>query len=231
MHRLYQWLRNFLLGKPLEIRLVEACAAVKSLRKNGTHDELGFDYLRIMDLANELREQLLPRGIVLIPNDLECIEEISGESVEARVKTEFTVTDGRRELKICSYGFAKDENGYAVAIAQTAGLKALLKRLSLIYGEEDDPETPKWVRHERKRVGQYQERALNSAILNSGRTREQVEALISKGIGKDVTVADIASLPREGFEVAMKILTHESDLTEVLEQSRAALKKEPQKIA
>ena len=224
------YLKNLLFAKPLELQLVEACEAIPGLRKLGTNEDLGFDYLRIQELANAVRDQLLPRGIVMLPNDLEC--EISywtspeGRMADARVKTEFTFTQGRRSLKLCSYGSASDPNGYAVAIAQTMGLKALLKRLSLIYGEGDDPEVPRWAQHpgEKKRVQQYQERALDAAVRNSGRTRAQIEAMISKGIDRPVTVVDIASFPRETFDIAMKIITKNSDLSEVLTASVAKAK-------
>lgn len=210
-------------GKPLEIRLVEACSAVKGLRKNGTNEDLGFDYLRIVDLANELREQLQARDIALVPNDIECLmDDLPDGSVEARVKTEFTITDGDRTLVIHSYGSAIDDNGYAVAIAQTAALKAFLKRVSMIYGDEDDAELPAWVRHEGKlgkKAAQYQARALDAAIRTSGRTRAQIETMISEGIGEKLTVADIASFPKDTFEIAMKIITKNSDLSEVLTES------------
>jgi hypothetical protein len=233
------YLKNLLFSKSIEAQLVEACEAIPGLRKLGTNETLEFDYLRIQELANALREQLHRRGIVMLPNDLECEvtywDSVDGEGhpqrmADARVKTEFTFSQGRRNLKLTAFGAASDPNGYAVAIAQTMGLKSLLKRLSLIYGEEDDPEVPRWAQRpsensrQTKRVRQYQERALDSALRNSGRTRQQVEALISEGIGKSVTVADIAAFPRETFDIAMKIITQNSDLEEVLTKSIAKAK-------
>jgi hypothetical protein len=220
----YHWWQR----KPLELELVEACEAIPGLRKLGTNDVLDFDYLRIQELTSAIREQLLPRGIVMLPNDLECEvtywDSPDGRMADARVKTEFTFTQGRRNLKLCSFGSASDPNGYAVAIAQTMGLKALLKRLSLIYGDEDDPEVPRWAQHhpgEKKRIQQYQDRALDAAVRNSGRTSAQIEAMISAGVGRTVTLAEIATFPRETFDIAMKIITHNSDLSEVLTESVA----------
>jgi hypothetical protein len=219
----YHWWQR----KPLELQIVEACEAIPGLRKLGTNETLDFDYLRIQELANAIREQLLPRGIVMLPNDLECEETVyqttDGRMTDARVKTEFTFTKGSRSIRLCSFGSARDPNGYAVAIAQTMGLKSLLKRLSLIYGDQDDPEVPRWAQYhgEKKRVMEYQERAYRAAVQNSGRTREQVEAVISEGLGRPVTSDDIIHFPRQSFDVAMKIITKEGDLSEVLKQSVA----------
>jgi len=240
---LLSYLKFLLFAKPLEIQLAEACEAVRGIRKNGVNEDAGYNYIRILDIANALREELLPRGIVLIPNDLECeeftVQTPDGPAIEVRVKTEFTLTDGRRSLKFCSYGYGRDQDGKAVFIAQAGALKTWWKRVSLTYGEEDDPEvarTPmptKWEKHEKGRLAAYQERAWDAGLRNSGMTREQVEALISKGIGKPVTSEQIVALPSEDFDVAMKILLRASDLTGVLERSvvDAKQRKQPQSIA
>lgn len=228
-------------GKPLEIQLVEACEAIPGLRKEGHNDELEFDYLRILELAESLRAELLPRGIVILANDLECLEETflgeNGRTTEARVKTEFTVTNGWKEIKLCSYGSARDENGFAIAIAQTMGLKALLKRISLTYGKEDDMEARRWAlppsqetTHQTRRQLAYQGRAWEDAVRNSGKTEQEIEALLSQAMGQKLTSDDIAALPPEAFDQALKLVIQHSDLTEVLEMSKRSVKRGPQPI-
>jgi hypothetical protein len=225
----FGWLRP---RKSLALQLAEACESVKGLRKNGVHDDGGedkFAYLKILDLANELREELLPRGIVIIPNDVECIQEswnnLDGRHVtEVRIKTEFEITDGKRTLVKSAYGSSRNGSGFALAIAQTLALKSWLKRLGLIFGEEDDAEESRWGTwpREAEQVRNYQERALAAALKTCGLTKEGVEALLTKIMGFPITTEGIAALPRKDFDVAMKALMKHGDLAEVLELSKQA---------
>lgn len=215
-------------------RLLEACAAVPPIVKKGEADQ--FNYLRILDLANALRGELSSRGLILIPNDLECEEkrfksDIPGRYyTEARVKTEFTVTDGRSRESFSSYGSGRDMDGFALSIAQTMAIKSWLKRLGLIFGEKDDAEieqsaaplarvakanTPR----EAERLDQYKERAWAEAIVKCGMTREQIEKHLSKNFGFPVKSADIIALPPEQFDLAIRLLNTSEDLREALELS------------
>jgi len=235
------YLKYLIFPKPLELQLVEACEAIKGIRKLGTNEDLEFDYLRIMELSKELREELLPRGIVILPNDLECLEGFldteRGRVPSARIHTEFTISDGRRSIKLCAYGSACDPNGYAVAIAQTMGFKALLKRLSMTYGDQDDPELARWAQvpretqHQTKRQKEYQQRAWADGVRNSGMTAEQVDALLSEAMDRPITSEEITSLPVKEFDWAMQILLQHSDLSNILEMSRDQAKKGQQTAA
>jgi len=225
--------------KPLELQLVEACEAVPGLRKRGENDILEFKYLMIVDLANALREELFQRGITIIPHDLECTEGIvstpDGDFHEARVKTEFIISNGHRQLKLCSYGSSRSQDGFAVSAAQTFALKALLKRLSMIFGDDDDPELPRWAHvpetsHQQRRQKDYQKRALADAINNSGKTVAEIESLISEAVGKTLTSEQIADFPVEAFEQVMGLVLQHSDLSNVLQMSVDA-KKGPQTAA
>lgn len=224
-------------GKPLEVQLAECCEKVQGLRKMGHNEENDYAYLKILDLANALRDELLPRGIVMIPSDLEYEEKPATNSngeptTEVRVKTQFTVSNGHRNLIFCSYGVGRDSDGKACYIAQTGALKAFMKRLGMIFGEEDDAEKSRWTLYPREKKGvfAYQERALDAAVKNSGHSHESVEAILSEGLGQPVTLEQIAKLPPQGFDYAMKILTRVSDMTEILEASRQAAKREPQPV-
>jgi hypothetical protein len=233
LKRLFWFLR-----KPLAVELAEACEAVEGLRKSGHNDDLDFDYLKILDLAEELRAELLPRGIAIIPNDLECIEKSwsTAEGItmtEVRVKTEFEVTDGHRRIVKSAYGGARDSNGYAIAIAQTMALKSWLKRTAMIFGKEDDAELGRWAPYpgEAAQVRTYQGRALNAALRTCGLTKEGAEALLTKIMGFPITTEGIADLPRKDFDVAMAALTKHQDMAEVLELSKDIAKaKKPQPV-
>jgi hypothetical protein len=243
---------QFVFGKPITVEFAEACEGVKGLRKAGYNDELDFDFLKILDLANQLRAELLPRGLLLVPNDVEYLEEPCTADdglpgIQVRVKTEFEVTNGRRRLSAGSaYGVGRDAHGFALAIAQTMALKSWLKRISLLFGEEDDIERshghgqgqgqgqrPAPYCREAQGVRSYQERALSAALRTCGLTREGAEALLSKVMGFPITCEGIADLPREDFDVAMVALANHEDLAAQLELSvRAAeaAKRKPQPV-
>src|ERR1035437_3815525 len=234
----YQRFVRFLFRKSLAENLADACATVSGVLKKGNNGT--FTYLRILDVANALRDELFSRGIVIIPNDVECNTEIfisdAGDRpmTEIRVKTEFTVTDGHSEKVFSAYGVGRDQDGKALFAAQTGALKSWLKRLGLIFGDRDDPEVEQKAAPEpldeelpRQKLAQarYQARAWSAALATSGRTEPEIEAILGEGIDREVTSGLIIALPREGFDVAMKILTQHSDLTQVLEDSKRATKR------
>ena len=214
------------LRKPLELELAEVCEAVQGLRKTGYNEDLEFSYLEIVELAEQIRAELLPRGITLIPNDVECISESiptadGGRVTEVRIKTEFEVTDGHRRLVKSAYGGARDANGFAISIAQTMALKSWLKRVGLIFGKEDDAEVSRWAPWpgEAKQIRSYQERVLAAHMKGCGLTREGVEAMLTRLMGFPITIEGIAGLPRKDFDIAMKALSKSQDMAEVLEMS------------
>ena len=234
----YQRLVRRFFPKSLAENLADACATVSGVLKKGNNG--AFTYLRIIDVANALRDELFSRGIVIIPSDVECNTEIfvsdAGDRpmTEIRVKTAFTISDGRNEKVFSSYGVGRDQDGKALFHAQTGALKSFLKRLGLIFGDRDDPEVeqkaaPEPLEEElpRQKLAQarYQARAWSAALATCGRTEPEIEAILSEAMGKQVTSGLIVALPREGFDVAMKILTQHSDLTQVLEDSKRAAKR------
>jgi hypothetical protein len=135
-------------GEPTVPTLVEkiaaACKDVAAVKVEG--NEIEFPYLRILDLAHELRGRLFSQGIVIVADDLsietsERDSEIPGRWwTNAVVKCKFTATDGSDSLAGQAYGYGRDMDGFAVSLAQTYALKSWLKRLSLTFGERDDSE-------------------------------------------------------------------------------------------
>lgn len=130
--------------KSLVEKIAECCKGVE-VAKLGDNGE--YAYLRILDIANALREKLFAAGVLIIPSDVECeltdgeqLPETSRRYTCAKVKTDFSLTDGNEEIHFSAYGYARDMDAKCVAIAQTAALKSFLKRLALIFGDYDDPE-------------------------------------------------------------------------------------------
>lgn len=232
-------------GSSIESRLIEACRSVQGMTRAGDNGE--YKYLRILDIANALRNELFSRGLLLIPNDLEQksqsfqLAQADRWLTEVTVKTEFVITDGHRRKRYSAFGTGRDMDGKALAIAQTAALKSFLKRMGLIFGEKDDPEiieapirgqdeglTP----HQAMRQGQFQQRAWAAALTNCGKTAAQVEAFLSSAFAFRVTSDDIASLSPKDFDIAVKWLTTNGDLGQTLELSKqlAEARKGPQPI-
>lgn len=238
----YQRICAFLFPKSIASRLAEACAAVSKIKKLGNNGE--YSYLRIADIADALRDEVFSRGILVIPNDLECTvakfkaPDPAGRVItEVRIKTEFTVTDGKQSLLFAAYGVGRDMDGKALFAAQTGALKSWLKRLGLIFGEKDDPEVEARTAPQaqqaqddelpRQKLAQarYQARAWAAALATCGRSESEIEMLLSEGMGQPVTSESIIALPREAFDVAMKLLVQHSDMTQVLEQSKRAVRR------
>ena len=236
MPSVYQRVLRFLgWAKPLALELAEACEAVQGLRKTGYNEEENFHFLKINELADKLRAELLPRGIVIIPSDLECLNtswQVNGEIVDGvRVKTEFEITDGRRRMVKIAYGEARVGN-YTVAVAQAFAFKSLLKRLGMIFGEDEDAEAQRWQwPGEHKSMGNYRDRALAAALRSCNLTRDGAEAWLSKSMGFPVTLTMVEQLPQKDFDIAIAALEKHGGLEEVLEMSAERLgRRGPQPI-
>lgn len=237
----YRWF-----PKPLSQDVIEVFDMVKELAKLGLNDEDPDDpykYLRIVDLCDAFKGELFRRGIMVTATDRERTFDIVGEnghySERCTVVTDFAVIRRRERLELGSaLGSARDSSDKALAIAQTAAFKAFLKRASMTYGKEDDAEigtretfTPK----ESIRIASYQRRALDAALNQSGVDRASLSASLSKTLGFKIDIEQIADLPREEFDQAIKLILQNGreDLTD---QWSAAVvdiqsKKKPQQAA
>lgn len=58
------------MAKTLVEKLAQAFKGMDKVLKEG--DNGRYPYLRILDIANEVREKLLAEGVLIIPHDLEC---------------------------------------------------------------------------------------------------------------------------------------------------------------
>jgi phage FluMu protein gp41 len=212
----------------IETRLAAACAEVGGLKMKG--DNGSYPYLRMSDIADALRGPLFSRGLVLIANDVECHERIFSSPnpdrayTEFRVRTEFTVSDGRQSRVYSAYGVGRDMDGKALFAAQTGAMKSWLKRLGLIFGERDDPEVearkePEELPKQKAAQLRYQKSAWKSVIASSGKTEAELLQIVGEAMG-EMSTDKLLSLSREDFDRAMKAaLQDDGNLTELLTRS------------
>ncbi len=222
--------------KSLAEELAEVCDTVVQLRKKGLNEEdpdNPYPYLAIVDMCDELKGELFQRGIMFVPTDLEQeVQQISddrdGRTIErCVVRTSFELVRKNERLSMgASLGSARDRSDKALAIAQTAAFKAWLKRITMIYGREDDPEakrdsaTPR----EAVRASSYQKRAWGAGVRDSGVTPETISAELTKLMGFPIDSEQIPSLPQADFENCMKWLLSHQDLTGPLAASVEQIK-------
>ena len=200
-------------------KLVTAVRECDAVFKEGRADQ-GFAYMRILDIANALREKLFAAGVLVLPSDVELVVErresviTDREWVQAQVKTLFTVTDGIESSDYFAYGYAQDLDGFAISIAQTMALKSFLKRLGFIFGERDDPQredqygynlnleegAAKWGDDLREwPISRHDAIAFNAAAQASGYTKKGIVTYLDARFG----VEKITDLKRKDFKEAM----------------------------
>jgi len=200
-----------------------------------------FAYLRILDIANALRDELLSRGLLLIPDDVSCWRDTwlnaDGRVVtQCGVETEFELTDGRFSKRWKSFGLGQDIDGFAMSIAQTMAIKAWLKRVGLIFGERDDQEKeqseqerPLFAR-EAPRLEDYKLRAFREACLEMNIASDEAEDLLSQRMGEEVTIEKLLKLSPKKFDFAIAVLKGQKDLTGDLKRSVEIVKGKAQPI-
>jgi hypothetical protein len=238
--------RFFSRKQTLAEQLAECCDTIVTMAKRGerihTDGEVDYKYLRILDLANGLRGELLQRKILLIPNDTECQAYADNGITEYRVKTEFTFTNGRENVTTACYGVGQNSDGTALSVAQTMALKALLKRMGLIFGEEDDQElgvgagdSERVSAHEHdkqaKRKNTVTTRQMtkfhNAAVL-SGKPTAMIAIYLQEHFG----ILQMSDLPKEKFEEALAWAMGTEDLTATLANSLEVVNKRgPERVA
>ena len=129
---------------------------------------------------------------------------------QAKVFTQFFVTDGITTEKYSAYGYGRDMDGKCVAIAQTAALKSFLTRMALIFGDYDDPERepdhiadlrPDLQRKidEQTMIKGIDIRAFNAACKKNGRTLEEMQQFLKADLGVD----DVKQILQQDFKRAM----------------------------
>lgn len=133
--------------KPFLVRLRDAVAAVDAVEKKGVNAKQNYKYVRAADVTNALRHELYSRDIIVLQNELECVN--SGETKtnsggvlrEKTIKIQYTVQDviSPEKLVLDAYGVAMDTGDKAIYKAKTGALKYFLRGLGLIP-DESDPE-------------------------------------------------------------------------------------------
>lgn len=131
------------------LSLVEKLAAimgeVEYVPKRGWNDFHKYKYVMEGDLTIVIRPLLSAAGIMIIPNVIEedlvkeAVMERGGASHLCRIKVEYTVTDGKSEIKFVIPGYGVDRSDKSVYKAMTGSMKyALMKLFEVETG--DDPE-------------------------------------------------------------------------------------------
>jgi hypothetical protein len=187
----------------LAAKLAEAMNEVGGVEKKGRNQAQNYDYVKAADVAKALRYELFKRGIVIIPNELECIAKqieftnAKGEkrqSNEVQIKTAYHITDGTETLVMHGIGIAWDSGDKAIYKAKTGSLKYFLRGLGLVPDERDDPEFDnaplvdkkaertfkkgfeKKTADQARNITPAEAKVFWDAVKNNGKTEEQVKA-------------------------------------------------------
>jgi len=189
--------------RPLVEKLAEACDSVGGVEKKGRNEAQRYDYVKAADVAKAIRRELFKRGIVIIPDEVECTTKqiqffnAKGEerrSNEVSLKTAYTITDGKETLIMHGFGIAWDAGDKAIYKAKTGALKYFLRGLGLIPDEKDDPEADETIDRAVKgletneefdqrtaneqNLAVFQVSAIEEACKRSGKTEEEVRAYL-----------------------------------------------------
>lgn len=196
-HSMNEAASKIAVAQTLVSKLAEACDAVGGVEKKGRNQAQGYDYIKAADVAKAIRHELFNRGIVIIPNEVECVTEriefvnARGEtrhSNEVKLKTCYVITDGSDKIEMYGYGIAWDSGDKAIYKAKTGALKYFLRGLGLIPDEKDDPEADTETesriatatkRFEDARISAANIRRFWTEARKTGKTNEQVAAYLA----------------------------------------------------
>lgn len=185
-------------------KLAEACANVGGVEKRGRNEAQRYDYVKAADVAKSIRKELFNRGVVVIPDEIECttkqisFQNAKGEtrnSNEVIVKTAYIITDGKETLTFHGYGIAWDAGDKAVYKAKTGALKYFLRGLGLIPDEKDDPEADESIdratkglefdpvefdqrTEDQQNIALFQLKAIDEACRRTGKTEDEIKAYL-----------------------------------------------------
>lgn len=136
--------------KSLAEKLSEVSQAVGGIGQKGWNELDGFAYTRWFDVASAVRGEMAKRHIVLIPQEIEIIEEKSvmvptkdGSNmpgVQIKIRRGYNLTDGFETIHGWSVGVGEDHRDKAMYKADTGAEKYFLRDLFIIPNREDDPE-------------------------------------------------------------------------------------------
>jgi hypothetical protein len=226
-------------------KLAEAMEKVGGVEKKGRNQAQSYDYVKAADVAKALRHELFQRGIVIIPDEVECLNKqltftnAKGDQRqvnEVQVKTAYHITDGSETLTMSGYGIAWDSGDKAIYKAKTGALKYFLRGLGLVPDEKDDPEADESVdkvlvdkKAEKSYKKDYEKRTADqarkitpseakvfwAAVKKGGKTDDQVKAYF-KSLKIDRTEAMLYT----DFDGCLKWASGmEIDLTATLKKS------------
>jgi hypothetical protein len=182
--------------KSLVSKLAEACDEVGGIEKKGRNMAQSYDYVKAADVAKAIRHELFKRGVVIIPDEVECLNRqmefrnAKGETRqvnEVQVKTAYVITDGAETLTMHGFGIAWDSGDKAIYKAKTGALKYFLRGLGLIPDEKDDPEADETIdkitRAEKRfsdaRISDVNKREFWKEARKTGKSNDQISAYLA----------------------------------------------------
>lgn len=210
----------------LAAKLAAACDKVKTVPKNGVNSKYQGGYVKAADVYTALRHELLSRGVMLVPNELELAQERiqtnGGATItEAVLKVEYVIFDGIAEpMRFSAFGVGRDDEEKGVYKAKTGAEKYFLIGLGMLPAEDSDPEfesdmpsevvdepiagTTKKAKPVRKKeqhaVRTFEVAGFQKACEETSKSKAEISAYLSKEWG----IATIAQLQRKNFKVALR---------------------------
>jgi len=232
-------------AKPLTLveKLAEAVDRVGGIEKKGRNVTQNYDYVKAADVAKALRHELFSRGIVIIPDEVECIaKQITFTNAkneprcsnEVQLKTAYHITDGVTELVMHGIGIAWDSGDKAIYKAKTGALKYFLRGLGLVPDEKDDPEADesidkalgkvepgfkkefaKATKDQQRKITPAEAKVFWAAVKAGGKTQDQVKAYF-----KSLKIESTEAMLHSDYDMCLKWAAGmEKDLTGTLARS------------
>jgi hypothetical protein len=230
----------------LAAKLAAACDAVGGVEKKGRNEFQCYNYVKAADIAKAIRHELFSRGILVLIDEKEWVQErmiktnSGGEVPLMRLRAEITFRDEKESLgPLTAFATAFDSGDKAIYKAKTGLLKYALRGLGLIPDEKDDPEFDEAVdeatdprvidpgtkasRKKNAKLHEYQARAWDSAVRESGKTAAQVATFLRVRF----SAANVMELTQDDFKDAIKWAVGTEDLAKTLATSRDAVRNKP----
>jgi hypothetical protein len=123
-------------------------AEITAMEKGGHNDGLGYDFVSIHQILEELRPRIAAHGIAVFPT-IDSFEvehwprtdrqgNVYGQGTTIYVMLKLEFTDGTNTKTVSALGEASDTSDKAANKAQTAALKQALSKTFLISADEDN---------------------------------------------------------------------------------------------
>lgn len=194
--------------------LIDKLAAIMGhvdyVPKRGWNDFHKYKYVMEGDLTTVIRPLLSAAGIMIIPNVIEeelvmeAVSERGGSSHLCKIKVEYTVTDGKTEIKFVIPGYGTDKSDKSVYKAMTGSMKyALMKLFEVETG--DDPERESAVTSDSHvNIESSSSKAAKGGHSDKA-TKYQLQRIVSTMRENGMERSDLLDMIEEQFGVQLQI--------------------------